>query len=510
MTSALTQTLTQANFLGQGFDISGAYHIPGELLRPLLDPDKVGTRSFEFLGQEYTIPDYVTGIVDTEGKYLIDTVETREEVQRSFSAKAGVHVSAGGFSGQMEAAYSHTFTRSSEYAYSFTNLYQRLALLRLDLNRAVKALSKGFIDAYRSLPGEVTPATLPAFAAFFHDFGFYFVAELALGGTLEYYVAVNKISTLSTSSIAVQVKAEYNAVFYAGEVSGEIKQSEEFKKYVSSRSVNIAARGGDPALLARLISIDPGLPSSETVEAYERWLDSIRTAPGVADFQLLGVWELIPEDDRRKLVQDAFVKLLPTLHPRMTAIVPALPGAVPTIVLGRPLTPDEPPSRPNGFQMLVLDREKIGPDGVIYDRYYETEDSSVAAYQAMYDRIAADLVGFDFTGTGQVLVLASFGLSVDRAPTAKLAALLRAAGAGDMLSMWMERSQPSRDPAASPLSYLLVGIPGMGPHTGVERLDAGKKPLSQEVLFYWQRDVRRYTFSAGSPVLAEADPTAAA
>jgi hypothetical protein len=512
MNRTLTQTLTQAYFLGQGFDISGAYHIPGELLRPILDPDKVGTRTFKLSkdGQEYTIPDYVTGIVDSEGKYLTDTVETRDEFQRTFSAKASVHASAGGFSGQMEAAYSRTFSESSQYSYSLTNLYQRIALLRLDTDRASKALSQHFIDAYRALPERPTDENLPAFAAFFHDFGFYFTAELALGGTLEYYVAVHNDTKLGTESIEAKVRAEYRAVFVAGELSGEIKNDEEFKKYLAGRTINILARGGRPELLAQLIGVDPGKPSDETVQRYDRWLASIEESPAVADFQLLGVWELIPEVNKRQAVQDAFIKMLPTLRPRLTTVVSPQPGAVPSLVLGKPLTPAKPGKPVNGFQLVVLDRAKVGPAGVLSDHYYEAANSSSAAYDAMYDKIAADLDHLDLAGQSQVIIFASFGLSVHRAPTTRLARSLRSAGAGSLLEMWMEKTQPSIDPALAPLSYLLVGVPGQGTHSGVERLTTGKTLLTQEVLFYWQRDVKNYSLSAGSQSLAAADAEPAA
>lgn len=507
MNRTLNQTLTQAYFLGQGFDISGAYHIPGELLRPILDPDKVGTRTFKIDkdGPEYTIPDYVTGIVDTEGKYLLDTVETRDEFQRAFSAKANVQANAGGFSGQMEAAYSRTFSESSQYSYSLRNFYQRVALLRLDTDRAGKALSQHFIDAYSALPAAPTAENLPAFAAFFHDFGFYFTAELALGGTLEYYVAVHNNTKLGTESIEAKVRAEYNAAFFAGELSGEIKNDEEFKKYLAGRTVNILARGGRPEHLADLIGVDPGKPSDETVKDYERWLASIAETPAVADFQLLGIWTLIPEDQKRHAVQKAFMMMLPTLRPRLDTVVSPQRGAVPSLVLGKPLTPPTPDKPDHGFQLVVLDRSMVGPNGVLSDRYYQAANSSPAAYDAMYDQIAADLDGLDAAGQSQVIILASVGLSVDRAPTARLARSLRSAGAGDLLEMWMEKAQPSRDPARAPLSYLLVGVPGLGTHSGVEGLIVGKTLLTQEVLFYWQRDVKHYSFAAGSKALAAAD-----
>ncbi|MBL9101154.1 MAG: hypothetical protein JNL82_09360 [Myxococcales bacterium] len=501
MSNTTPRPLTQANFLGQGFDISGGYYVPQDLPRRILDPSKVGTHEFTFLKQSFLIPDYVIGTEATSTLSHEETVETRDEFQNSISAKAGVEVNAGAFSAQMEAAYGSDFAKSGEHSYSFINFYQRLALLSLNAEKTAKALSQGFIDAYTALPDEASPETLKAFAEFFRDFGYYVTSELALGGVLEYYVAVDKRTQMTTREISAQVKAEYNGVFVAGGISGDIKYSEEYKKFATNRKISIIARGGDPPLLTQLINVGPGDASRDTAALYDEWVESIEEAPTAADFKLAGVWEFIPDEHKRKrdAARAAFALLKPTLRPHMKVQAPIQPGERPSIVLGKPLIPADPPEHATGFQMVILDRTKVDADGVLLNRYYTAAGQTRADYDAMYARIDADLQRY-FDRPRYVLVLASFGLFAGHPPRQPLRDHLIAAGAGDALRRWIQTDTGNR-----PSAYILVGTPKE--NTAVELFDNEKRAVSQDVFFYWQRDVQVYTHGAGESRIGDAAAT---
>src|SRR5215472_15101853 len=98
--------LSQANFIGQGFDIYGNFDVVSSSITPLLDPSKTGTIPFDFQGQLYTVPSYVSAIQDTSAYYEEHTGETRESFQNNLSERAHVHGSYGAFSGQMSQSYS--------------------------------------------------------------------------------------------------------------------------------------------------------------------------------------------------------------------------------------------------------------------------------------------------------------------------------------------------------------------------------------------------------------------
>lgn len=504
--SLVVPALSQANFLGQGVDITGKARIPDNLILPLLDPLKAGTIPFFFLGKEFAIPAYVSAAEDTAGVYFEDTVETRQALQDSFSSNVGVEASYGAFSGQMEAAYGRQFAQSSDYSFSYRNFHARLAHLALDMGQAVRALSDTFVAGYQALPDEVSDANLQQFADFFDQFGFYFSSRISLGATLEYYVAVQKQSQLGTESISASVKAEYKGLFFSGGVSADIANTQEFQSYASNRSVNLLVQGGDPSLIAKLGNVDAGNPGMDSVTLYNQWADSIDTAPAVSDFALTGIWELIPAPKKRDAVAQAFVKLRDTVRPRLVISTSSRENEPPVITLGSLIQPVEPLPGPNGFQMVILDRANVSPAGVLFDKYYGVS-GDYDQYEAMYDAMAADIRGNGFDDTRHVLILASYGMSSNGPPNAGMYALLRAAGAGAGLQKWIDLADPGSSLWLWPGSYILVGTPSLGPDTGVELYaddPNSQNEIQQEVFFYRQRGDSLYTLSAGDARVGQA------
>ena len=501
--SNLVPTLSQANFLGQGVDITGKARIPDNLIQPLLDPLKTGTIPFFFLGKEFAIPAYVLAAEDTAGVYFEDTVETRQALQDSFSANVGVEASYGAFSGQMEAAYGRQFSQSSDFSYSYRNFHARLAHLSLNMGEAMRALSDTFVAGYQALPDQVTDENLQQFADFFDQFGFYVAAQIGLGATLEYYVAVQKQSQLSLESISASVKAEYKGLFFSGGVSADIANTQEFQSYASNRTVNILAQGGDPSLIAKLGNVDPGNASMDSVTLYNQWADSIDADPAVADFGLTGIWELIPDTMKSAAVAQAFAKLRDTMRPRLVMSTSSRENEAPVITLGSLIQPAEPLPGLSGFQMVILDRSKISPAGVLFDKYYGVPDGSSGdyyEYERMYDAMVADIRNNGFDDTRHVLILASYGMSSNAPPNAGMYALLREAGAGSALQAWVDLADPGSSMWLWPGSYILVGTLALGPETGVELLSQdpqSQNQIKQEVFFYRQRGDSLYTLSAG-------------
>jgi hypothetical protein len=500
--------LSQASFVGNGFDISGTYAIPDSLILPVVDPDKAGRKTFDFLGVTYSVPGFVLPALDTTGRLIEDVGETREEIQNSFAATASVALGYGAFSGEMEASYGHEYATSSDYSYAYRNYYSRLAVLSLLQDEAQAALSDSFVQAYEALPGEVTAATLPKFEAFFHDFGMYVTSRVSLGASLEYYSAVRKTSQLSTTEISANVKAEYRGLFAAGTFSATITDTESWKAYTANRTVSLAVSGGDPTLVAQLSNIDPSTASEDTCNLFTEWSQSITEAPAIADFALDGIWELIPDSTKRTLVADAFAQLQSALRPRIVVETTSEPDSKPTITIGAVISPDSEPEHPCGFQMVVLDRSDISPKGVLLDKYYGIPRGTgwyddYKYVDLMYDAMADDLENGAFDDSrSHVIILASYGWSTNAPPNAKMYAILRAAGGGDDLASWYQTADPGSNMWRLPGSYILVGIPALGPGTGGELIkydyDSGYAAVSLDVFFYRQRGTKLYTLSPGA------------
>ncbi|HEY0733733.1 MAG TPA: MAC/perforin domain-containing protein [Herpetosiphonaceae bacterium] len=484
--------LSQANYVGQGFDIYGAYNITTSRTQALFDPEKAGTHQFDFLGKTYALPSYIDGTVNTESRYLEETVHTRDEFQNVIASHAKVHGSYGAFSGHMEAAYGHQFTRSSEYDYSFWSFFARLATLSIKVD--TKYLTDYFAQRISGLPRTVNDSNLIEFEDFFNDFGAYFVSEVHLGGELDYYVSVSKESSLSKTTISSMVNIEHRGLFVSGGISADIKKSQDWQSYSSSRQVRIVATGGDPAVLTQLVGLNPNDPSAASVVAFNQWANTMEHYPAFADFHLRGIWELC--GDRRAVVEQAFHVYGPKMRPRLNVEVST--NSVPLIVLGNQIKPPQPPNYNLGYQMVILDRTNITPEGVVLDKYYVPDaPHGYDNIKQMYNRMYADIVQGGYNKINYVLILASFGMIWKGQPTSEFYGLLRTAGGGSKLLQWMNEGISMYGNT----TYILVGIFGLGPDTGVESLTYTVEdvPLNDElqVFFYGQRGTDLYTLGAG-------------
>jgi hypothetical protein len=198
--------LSQANTLGQGFDVYGAYGAES-LLRPIFDLNGTPTSVFTFLDKDYQIPAIVRGIQDTSSAYNGGTYASREGFQNKIAVFAGVEGKYGEFSGELKAAFATDDARSNEYYYAFWNFYTWLG--RLQLIPDTTFLTADFSHAVKSLPEAVTPQTLPTFADFFAQFGGYYTSQVSLGASLEFYNGVSKTTTDSTKQIAAMLGLHY-------------------------------------------------------------------------------------------------------------------------------------------------------------------------------------------------------------------------------------------------------------------------------------------------------------
>ena len=497
--------LSQANFLGEGFDIYGKYDVISSAITPLFDPIKAGTTTFDFLGREYVVPSYVLPAEDTQGFYKEFTGETRDSFQNNLSQRAEVHASYGAFSGQMEESYSSQFASNSEHFYSYRSFYTRLALLQLIPDNLDQYLTDYFQQRVEQLPTTLDPNDIEPFADFFDDFGIYFISEVTLGGSLDYYVAVSKTSKMSTTEISGKVKLDYNALFQSAGVSAEVKNTQSWQSYSANRSVNIAAKGGDPPLLAKLTGVDPDQPNSTSVSIYNQWLDTIDTNPAITDFKLKGIWELC--GDKRQVVEQAFHEYGRAMRPRMIIEISSEPGNAPMIILSGDIRPSTPPEYPQGYQLVVLDRTNPSPAGVRLNKYYTFDLTSPHPFyyqnaQNMYNQMLSDIQEGGFDNMKYFLVLASFGMSGNAPPPSNVYGFLRAAGGGSQLQGWVDIADPGSTYERW-VVYALTGVPNLGPSTGVETFGGNDFSSNEfhrtlEVLFYRQSGSSLYSLGAGS------------
>jgi hypothetical protein len=502
-TDAETPILSQANAVGQGFNVYGALDA-SSLITPLFNLAGAGYQTFTFLGRDWLIPKLVVGIEDTSTYYYGTTSDTRDLFQNSIAVQTNVDASYGAFSGEFEAAYSSEYEKSSDYTFTYRHLYAQLA--RLQIAPDTSYLSASFAEQLQNLPLSFTPDELPAFEDFFNSFGVYFTAEVTLGASLGFWVATEKTSELSDSQVSAMFKAQYDGLYTTGSISADVRASQQWKSYAASTQVSVQAVGADPTKGAKVAALDPWTPSSASVAVYSDWIDSVATDAAVVDFRLRGIWELC--GPRRKAVQQAWDAYGTTMRPNMvittsTSLNPPTPAIPPAVSLGRLIQPPNPPTGNAGYQVTVLNGNDItARDAVIFDRYYAMDASTWwESYRSLYQEMAADLNMSDSTlADGNVLVVVGFNVNWNAVPTPDFVSVLRSAGCGDQLSYWLTHNDNGSS-LGSPANIIIAGIIGQGIGTAAEyiELEPWEPPTATllQVLFYRKTDGSGYTIGTG-------------
>lgn len=487
--------LSQANALGQGFNIYGAYN-DDSLMRPLFDFTAAPTQTFTLLGTTYDIPAMVQGIQSTETHFTEGAFRTREEFQNSIAAFAGVEASKGAFSGQMEAAFSRESSDIFEYDYAYKNAYIQMA--RLSLNPDVNFLTSDFAAAIDALPTDLSDPSLVAFANFFGMYGVYYTASVMLGASLEFYSAIQIQDQSDLQTMSAMVNAQYDATIASGSVDAGISNTDDWKSFYHNSSSWLDATGGDPTMAGHLSGKDPRNPSGDTVKAYNDWLASINTAPAVVGFGVRGIWELCGA--KAVTVQRAWELYGEAMHPRLhiDSSAPAIDGG-PVVSIGRLIRPTDDPTGTIGWQIVLLDPKDVLTDaGVKLNRFY-TFSVENNDYRNANDRIVNDIKLVEASVPGAILIAVSFGMQFVYGPTGDFYALLRNSGGGTQLQAWENTADfGSLTPFPYYTAYALLGRLNIGPGLGIEAYqckETGEKvETSLDAFFYRLADGDPYSF----------------
>ena len=505
-----TPILSQANAVGQGFNIFGTFDVES-LMRPLVDLSRAPTQVFTFLGKEYLIPAYVTAIESTSSYSNVAAGENRDGFQNTIATHAGVEGSYGAFSGEMKADFAGEYKENAAFTYGFLDFYTSLATLQLN---TTEYLTADFLRTVAELPDVATEDTLPPFIDFFTRYGIYYTQRVTLGGSLGFYTALSKRDLLRKAEFEVLLKAQYKALFSSGQLDAKVKASAEWQQYSEASVTNVRVLGGSPTAAAALASVDPLGFSEATVAAFKGWTESVSSDPAIVDFALDGIWNVA--GNKSGVIQAAWELFGQTMRPRLTVEtatrntpLPLPPAEPPVITIGRLIRPAEQPATPAGFQVVVLDGTNVSSAGVLLNRYFcvPPQPGWYNKYELMYEEMLAALQAPGLAQPGNVLVLASFGLDKGMPPTNEVYALLLSAGGGSLLRQWVATADPGSqigNPSiwiGSPVNYCLVGLFGSGPDAGVEAYNSAQwmvpATLRTEVLFYRTSVTGQYTLGAG-------------
>jgi hypothetical protein len=495
-----------ANYVGQGFNVYGAYGMSSATGLLFNYPDD-SVHTFQLQGKTLSIPTAILGVDDPSSYSTHASGSTRESYQDSLATSANIQTGIGAFSGDVHASFSTTETSGSDFAFNKLTYISQLGHLELRVDPA--NLTDSLKASIAALPDRVDPNNLQPFAAFFQQHGVFYIWRIVFGGSLDMYTAVAKSSGLNTQDIEVEVEASYGALFKAGAKVAASEKRETFKQNASSW---VRASGGDLSLVAQLGMADAESASPDSVKLFTDWVKSVTVSPAPVDFKLKGIWELC--GSKRNAVQNAWAVYAQVMHPKLTIQTYGAPSQNPPIItLGRQLKPVGQAFTPgNGWQIVILDRSNILNDsGLKFNRYYSLPPHNLNnnrisnAYDAMY----AEVKGSGYADSDHLLIAVSYGLEQNWGPTGDFFGLLHACGGS---TRNLNLVKPSEIGSGFPndwTDYILVGAfdsgTGMGVDYAVSMMCAADRPDVPrqqnpvvEVLFYRNGGDEPYTFALGS------------
>lgn len=506
------------SWMSAGFNIYGAYDLATSTLqRKIFDPRKAP------VGQEETpfgrIPAYMSFRPIKTSDFFYASGEGRDSFQSNFAARASVDVSVGAFSGHVEAAYGRQVAESSQYSFANISFREMLGNLVLEGLADGKYLSDEFTEALQKLPAKADASNLDHFSNFFQDFGAYFVSQVTVGATLEYYVAVRQSASLEATEIKAKAEAEYKALFVKGKASAEMSSDQKWESYRKNKTATLRIKGGGDMERDVLSQVDPkslDSMSASTVDNYDRWLRSVAANPAVMDFRLTGIWEVCGA--KRQAVQDAFRQygrmMRPLLHVETRTMVLTGDTYTPGLFLGGSLVPADPPQVPykgwGGYRLTVIDRKHPSAEGVVLSKLYNVGTGDGSDYKQVFSSMLQDLRAGGFVDNKYFFVLATYGTLNSFPPVPEFVRQLQEAGAGTQLAGWIDSAAKGVGTShiSADVSYILVGIMKSGPSNGVEVL--GLYPMQNRTPRTSRLDVYFYGLGAGHPyVLGPAERKAA-
>ena len=273
-----------ASALGAGFNVLGEYGISSLTQQLFSQTNQNGTQwQYQPTKITYTVPDNVSVHDYTHTTGSTQVFNTRDQFKNHFAAKASLSGSIGVFSGQFDFAYSATTNTETSYFYGLSEANYNGWKLSL-ASESDSLLSSNFTDdpLFLELPITFSDANKDKFYAFFRKFGTHFVAGVTVGGSLDYYVAVEKSFSSNEQAIDSKLSLEYKAVFFSAKAEAEVEWNQLGQQWADSRVVHVSTIGGDSSPLNAL---NPVFGDSDS-NIFQGWTQSVMQNPSVIEFDL--------------------------------------------------------------------------------------------------------------------------------------------------------------------------------------------------------------------------------
>ncbi len=371
---------------------------------------------------------------------MVKTVaEDREAAQEEISVHAGVGASYGAFSGEIQSDFDYSSNTTSDSYYCYWRSFNQLAILETNPDLAKAAISDDFAAAVAALPLPMTEDNQTDYFDFFALYGPFYTRAVTLGGDLSIFNEVTKSSSVTSASLEFSLKAQYDGLYVTGNLDLSGQTAAQWEAYRTGSNISIKGLGGDQTILNQLAGVDPWNFSTASADLATAWAKSLGAEPGLVDFALGGVWELIADPQRSAAVQEAWQLFAQVMHPRLSiqswsTVLPwpcwAGEPRTPIVIGSKIIKPATPTTSPIGAPVTVrAGNDPVSDHAVQFNQYYTLPLAGdwSSNYATMWDQIATDVLG-TYDESGNILLVVTFGLDANMPPTDTAAALLKTAG----------------------------------------------------------------------------------
>ena len=217
--------------------------------------------------------------------------ETWERMEKQTSVDASLAMGSMPFSVDINASQISQVRSEGEAYYALRNTF--IPLWTVYLPNASNFSDEKFDLA--DVPAPFRHRYRKKYERFFERFGTHYVKRVWVGGKAMLAFTIEKSSEMTKDDIQAGIKASY-----AGVGSGEVNtsQQESKEKLQSNSECTVFGKGGDELQLAALSSLDE--------ERYNEWVATINSNPQVIEFEAVGIWTLISDEDKAQALMDAY------------------------------------------------------------------------------------------------------------------------------------------------------------------------------------------------------------
>ncbi len=250
----------------------------------------------------YGVPANMAVEIKPENDGVTKVFSDRQLVQDYFSGKAGITASGFGFTGHFDASYSQVSTSDKSYHYSLVDAWNEAGFVKLR-EQGSDWFTSDFKDELNALPATFK-GNEDEFFAFYDIYGTHFVHQVKLGGSIYYYVAVEKSFESNETKVQTHLELEYKGIFARTKAEADANWQKLGKQWSESRVVRLRTQGGNSSL--DLLS--PAFGDWKG-EAFKAWSDSLANKPGQTGFNLRPI-STVATAKRKKAMDEALAAYL--------------------------------------------------------------------------------------------------------------------------------------------------------------------------------------------------------